>query len=158
MSFCVVWNLCHQGKAFLPKNILLSYTKLICFAQVYLKVGKPLVYAALNGYKGTLLTYGQTGTGNECNIQWLSVSYNSARVVAGCTVATPVPRYARYKLMYSFRRLLDKKKRQFWTEEFNYPWPHSRPQSFPLLGFAVGTKEHLLGRKKDWKSLRMTQC
>lgn len=32
--------------------------------QLYLKVGRPLVYAALNGYKGTLLTYGQTGTGN----------------------------------------------------------------------------------------------
>ena len=31
--------------------------------KLYLKVGKPLVYAALNGYKGTLLTYGQTGTG-----------------------------------------------------------------------------------------------
>ncbi|XP_048586014.1 centromere-associated protein E isoform X2 [Nematostella vectensis] len=31
--------------------------------ELYLKVGRPLVYAALNGYKGTLLTYGQTGTG-----------------------------------------------------------------------------------------------
>ena len=50
---------------------------------MYLKVGKPLVYAALNGYKGTLLTYGQTGTGNECNMAWLSVRQNSVHVVAG---------------------------------------------------------------------------
>lgn len=38
--------------------------------KLYLKVGKPLVYAALNGYKGTLLTYGQTGTGIFKKTTW----------------------------------------------------------------------------------------
>ena len=70
---------------------LTSYAKLFCCAQVYLKVGKPLVYAALNGYKGTLLTYGQTGTGNECNMTWLSARQNSAHVVAGFTLPLSFP-------------------------------------------------------------------
>lgn len=42
--------------------------------KLYLKVGKPLVYAALNGYKGTLLTYGQTGTGIVKKTTWQKLS------------------------------------------------------------------------------------
>lgn len=62
--------------------------------KVYLKVGKPLVYAALNGYKGTLLTYGQTGTGKENEyfklntreIGRTALNLTSCVSLVGCTV------------------------------------------------------------------------
>lgn len=60
------YEVCRQttNKQINSISVLILRTILI---QLYLKVGRPLVYAALNGYKGTLLTYGQTGTGKELN-------------------------------------------------------------------------------------------
>ncbi|XP_068729598.1 centromere-associated protein E-like isoform X2 [Montipora capricornis] len=75
--------------------------------ELYLKVGKPLVYAALNGYKGTLLTYGQTGTGKTFTL--LSDDGITTRVVQHCFEKIDSDEIHTYKVMCSFLQVYQEK-------------------------------------------------
>ncbi|KAL9954875.1 hypothetical protein ACROYT_G042460 [Oculina patagonica] len=75
--------------------------------EVYLKVGKPLVYAALNGYKGTLLTYGQTGTGKTFTL--LSDDGVTSRVVQHCFEKIDNDEIHTYKVTCSFLQVYQEK-------------------------------------------------
>ena len=151
-----MWKPVSPGQSVFLAN-LTSYAKLFCFAQVYLKVGKPLVYAALNGYKGTLLTYGQTGTGNECNMTWLSARQNSAHVVAGFTLPLSFPAELGIECT-PFADHLTKRNESFEQKNLTTLGRILYFQASSFFAAQWAQKKHLLGRKKAWKSLRMTLC